>query len=72
MPVGSREGAKPRSGDRERAPAARSGSADRSTNRRDAVTLARLHRAGELTRVWVPGPDGEAVRDLTRNSKAFP
>ena len=24
------------------------------TNRRDAVTLARLHRAGELTEVWVP------------------
>ena len=26
------------------------------TNRRDAVTLARLHRAGELTSVWVPDP----------------
>jgi len=24
------------------------------TNRRDAVTLARLFRAGELTSVWVP------------------
>ena len=24
------------------------------TNRRDAVTLARLHRAGELTGVWAP------------------
>ncbi|MDE0393365.1 MAG: IS110 family transposase [Gammaproteobacteria bacterium] len=36
------------------------------TDRRDAVTLARLHRAGELTPVWVPGPDQEAVRDLTR------
>ena len=36
------------------------------TDRRDAMTLARLHRAGELTRVWVPGPDQEAVRDLTR------
>jgi hypothetical protein len=24
------------------------------TNRRDAVSLARLHRAGELTAVWVP------------------
>ena len=24
------------------------------TNRRDAVTLARLLRAGELTAVWVP------------------
>ena len=36
------------------------------TDRRDAVSLARLHRAGELTAVWVPGPDQEAVRDLTR------
>src|SRR3954451_9727441 len=26
------------------------------TNRRDAITLARLHRAGELTRIWVPDP----------------
>ena len=26
------------------------------TNRRDAVTLARLHRAGELTGVWAPDP----------------
>jgi transposase len=29
------------------------------TNRRDAVTLARLHRAGELTGVWAPDPDHE-------------
>jgi transposase len=36
------------------------------TNRRDAVTLARLHRAGELTAVWVPGPTHEAMRDLIR------
>jgi hypothetical protein len=36
------------------------------TNRRDAVTLARLHRAGELTAVWVPDPDHEAMRDLIR------
>ena len=36
------------------------------TDRRDAMTLARLHRAGELTPVWVPGPGQEAVRDLTR------
>ena len=32
-------------------------------NRRDAVTLARLHRAGELTGVWVPEATREAVRD---------
>src|SRR3954467_6811140 len=36
------------------------------TNRRDAVTLARLHRAGELTGVWVPDPVHEAMRDLVR------
>jgi transposase len=36
------------------------------TNRRDAVTLARLHRAGELTAVWVPDPTHEAMRDLVR------
>ena len=36
------------------------------TDRRDAVMLARLHRAGELTGVWVPGEEREAMRDLTR------
>ena len=36
------------------------------TNRRDAVSLARLHRAGELTAVWVPDTLHEAVRDLSR------
>jgi transposase len=36
------------------------------TNRRDARTLARLHRAGELTAVWVPDERHEAVRDLVR------
>ena len=36
------------------------------TDRRDAVKLARLDRAGELTPVHVPTPDGEAVRDLVR------
>lgn len=35
-------------------------------DRRDAVTLARLHRAGELTPVWVPDGETEAMRDLTR------
>jgi transposase len=34
------------------------------TNRRDAVTLARLHRAGELTSIWVPDIVHETVRDL--------
>jgi transposase len=40
------------------------------TNRRDAVTLARLHRAGELTGVWAPDADHEAVRDLVRAREA--
>jgi transposase len=36
------------------------------TNRRDAVGLAKLLRAGELTAVWVPDRGHEAMRDLTR------
>jgi transposase len=36
------------------------------TDRRDATTLARLHRAGELTAVWVPDAGHEAMRDLVR------
>jgi transposase len=36
------------------------------TNRRDAVSLVKLLRAGELTAVWVPDPRHEAMRDLTR------
>jgi transposase len=36
------------------------------TDRRDALMLARLHRAGELTAVWVPDEEQESVRDLTR------
>ena len=40
------------------------------TNRRDAVTLARLLRAGELTAVWVPDAIHEAVRDLVRAREA--
>jgi len=35
-------------------------------DRRDALSLARLERAGELTPVHVPCPDDEAMRDLTR------
>src|SRR5215216_1059969 len=40
------------------------------TNRRDAVTLARLLRAGELTPIWVPDEVHEAVRDLVRAREA--
>jgi transposase len=36
------------------------------TDRIDARNLARLHRAGELTSVRVPGSAEEAVRDLIR------
>jgi transposase len=36
------------------------------TDRRDAASLARLHRAGELTAVWVPDTRHEAMRDLVR------
>lgn len=36
------------------------------TDRRDALMLAKLHRAGELTSVWVPDASHEAMRDLVR------
>jgi transposase len=36
------------------------------TDRRDALLLARLHRAGELVPVTVPEPQDEAIRDLVR------
>ena len=35
-------------------------------DRRDAIKLARLHRAGELTAVYVPDQEDEAIRDLVR------
>jgi transposase len=40
------------------------------TNRRDAISLARLLRAGELTAVWVPDPVHEAMRNLVRSRTA--
>lgn len=40
------------------------------TDRRDALKLARLHRAGELRGVWVPDAAHEAIRDLTRAREA--
>jgi transposase len=36
------------------------------TDRRDSINLAKLHRAGELTPVWVPDQAHEAIRDLVR------
>src|SRR5512139_1377013 len=40
------------------------------TDRRDAEKLARCHRAGELTPVWVPDEAHEALRDLVRAREA--
>lgn len=40
------------------------------TDRRDAEKLARLHRSGELTAVWVPDAEHEALRDLVRAREA--
>jgi transposase len=40
------------------------------TDRRDAISLPNLHRAGELTPVWVPDPAHEAIRDLVRARQA--
>ncbi len=36
------------------------------TDRRDATTLAKLHRAGELTPIWVPDTAHEAMCELIR------
>ena len=41
------------------------------TDRRDALSLARLHRNGELTEVWVPDEEQEAIRDLERAREDF-
>ena len=40
------------------------------TDLRDAVKLARCHRAGELTAVWVPDASAEALRNLVRAREA--
>ena len=40
------------------------------TDRRDAAKLARLLRSGELTAVWVPDAEHEALRDLSRAREA--
>ena len=41
------------------------------TDRRDALILARQLRSGDLTAVWVPDSDQEAMRDLTRTRDDF-
>jgi transposase len=40
------------------------------TDRKDAEKLARCYRAGELTSVWVPDANHEALRDLVRAREA--
>lgn len=40
------------------------------TDRRDAVKLARLHRSGDLTAVWVPDKSTEGLRDIVRAREA--
>jgi transposase len=40
------------------------------TNRRDALKLARLDRAGELEAIYVPSEEDEAMRDLSRGRAA--
>src|SRR5206468_3280838 len=40
------------------------------TDRRDAMRLARSYRSGDLTAVWVPDVNHEALRDLVRAGEA--
>jgi len=40
------------------------------TDRRDAITLARLLRSGDLRSIYVPGVEDEALRDLSRGRDA--
>ena len=39
------------------------------TDRRDAIRLAQLYRAGELTPIYIPTEQDEALRDLVRASE---
>jgi transposase len=43
----------------------------RKNDRRDAVQLARLYRAGELTPIRIPSAEEERVRDLVRCRQCF-
>lgn len=40
------------------------------TDRRDAAALAHFLRSGDLTQVWVPDEEAEALRDLSRAREA--
>ncbi|MGH3810309.1 MAG: hypothetical protein ACRDRU_27560 [Pseudonocardiaceae bacterium] len=45
------------------------GGSDRvKTDKRNAIRLARLHRAGELAAMHIPTPDQEVVRDVVRGA----
>ncbi|MBP1935134.1 IS110 family transposase [Ammoniphilus resinae] len=48
------------------APQALDGNKKIKTDKRDAIRLAQLWRAKELTPIYVPAQDDEALRDLTR------
>lgn len=41
------------------------------TDRRDAISLAKLHADGSLTAVWVPDKRQEGIRDLSRSREDF-
>ena len=43
----------------------------RKHDRRDAIMLARLYRAGELVTIRIPSPTDERVRDLVRCRQTF-
>ena len=43
----------------------------RKHDRRDAIMLARLYRAGELVPIRIPSPTDERVRDLVRCRQIF-
>ena len=42
------------------------------TDRRDAMMLAKLRRAGELTQIWIPDAAHEEMRDLVRACENAP
>jgi transposase len=42
-----------------------------NTDRRDSLRLSELLRAGELTPVWIPDAEQEAIRDLVRTRDDF-
>ncbi|WP_426452172.1 IS110 family transposase [Paenibacillus sp. S-38] len=48
------------------APKALDGNKRIKTDKRDAIRLAQLYRARELTEIYVPTPEDEALRDLVR------